>query len=61
MNNILKKLYYFLVACVWVFATIGGTAYLFFYHLPHFGVANILLAAMAFPFVYDKVKKLLEA
>ena len=59
MKEILKKVYYFLVAIAWIFATIGSTAYLFFYHVPQFGVANLLLAAMAFPFAYDKAKKLL--
>lgn len=55
----LKKIYCILCIIVAVFATIGGTAYLFYYHQPHFAIANLGLAAMAVPFVIERVKELL--
>lgn len=56
----LEKLYAFAVLCVAFLATIGGTAYLFFDHHSLFGVTNILLCAMAFPYVKEKFQKLIS-
>lgn len=55
-----KGLFAFLAICVYAFAVIGGTAYLFADHHAIFGVANLLLAAMAFPFVREQIKKFFE-
>lgn len=51
----MKKFYAFAVLCVAVLAALGGTAYLFYFGKPVFGIANLALAAMAFPFVKEKV------
>ena len=60
MKDCLLKFYYFAVACVWLLGTIGGTAYLFYDKRTLFGVVSILVAAMAFPYVYHCVKRLLS-
>lgn len=56
----LRKFFAFLCACVAVFATIGCTAYLFYFHKPLFAVACLCLAAMAAPYVVARVKDLLK-
>lgn len=48
-----KKIYGFLVLLVWLFATIGSAAYLFYFKEYHFGITNLLLSAMAFPYVKE--------
>ena len=50
----LEKFYAFAVLCTASLAAIGGTAYLFYDHHGLFGVTNILLCAMAFPYVKEK-------
>lgn len=56
----IRKFFYFLAVCVAVFATLGCTAYLFYYRQPVFAVACLCLAAMAAPFVVKCVKALLK-
>lgn len=56
----IKKIVYFLAAFAYVMAAIGGTAYLFYFGKPQFGMLNICLAAMAFPWVKKAVKELLN-
>lgn len=55
----MRKIFDFAVICIAVIAIIGGTAYLFYEGHILFGVANICLAAMAFPVIRSKVKDLL--
>ena len=55
MKN-LKKIYDFLVIVVFVLAAIGGTAYLFYFKQYLFGVTNIALVAMAFPYLISRIK-----
>ena len=52
----LEKFYAFAVICTAFLAAIGGTAYLFYNHHGLFGVTNILLCAMAFPYVKEQFK-----
>lgn len=56
MNKILD----FAAICAAFLAVIGGTAYLFYDHHILFGVTNILLAVMAFPFIRERFKDLLK-
>lgn len=55
----LNKIFAFIVCIVWAFATIGSTAYLWYYGQPHFAVASLAVSAMAFPFVRGKFKQLI--
>ena len=55
MKN-LKKIYDFLVIIVFVLASIGGTAYLFYFKQYLFGVTNIALVAMAVPYLISRIK-----
>lgn len=55
----LKKIYSFAVICAAFLAAIGGTAYLFYDHHAIFGVVNILLAAMAFPYIKERFQDLI--
>ena len=55
----MNKIYDFACAAAYVFGTIGGVAYLLYFHKPLFAVAVAALAAMAFPYVRDRVKDLL--
>ena len=59
-KTILLKIAAFICCCVFTLATIGGTAYLFYFRKPLFGVVNILLAGMAVPFIITQVKRILE-
>lgn len=59
-KTILLKIAAFICCCVFTLATIGGTAYLFYFKQTLFGVTNILLAAMAVPFIITQVKRILE-
>ena len=52
----MKKFYAFAVLCAAVLATVGGTAYLFYEGHVLFGIANLLLAAMAAPYVVKEIK-----
>lgn len=56
----LEKFYAFAVLCTAFLAAIGGTAYLFYDHHGLFGVTNILLCAMVFPYVKEKFQKLIS-
>jgi hypothetical protein len=56
----IRKFFCFICAAVAVFATIGCTAYLFYFGKPLFAVACLCLAAMATPFVIERVKELLK-
>ena len=56
----LEKFYAFAVLCTAFLAAIGGTAYLFYDHHGLFGVTNIILCAMAFPYVKEQLKKLIS-
>lgn len=56
----LEKIHAFAVLCIAFLAAIGGTAYLFFDHHGLFGVTNILLCAMAFPYVKEKFQKMIS-
>lgn len=56
----LKKIYSAICVVVALFAAIGGTIVFFCYHQPVFAVANIALAAMAAPFVIERLKNFLE-
>lgn len=55
-----NKLYDFAVICITILAAIGGTAYLFYDGHPLFGVTNILIVAMAMPYVIKRAKDLME-
>lgn len=55
----IKKIIAFLAVCVWVLG-LGGTAYLFYYGEPFFGVINLVLLCEAIPFVNDATGYLLE-
>lgn len=59
MKDTFKKLFAFAVLCTAVLATICGTAYLFYDHHYLFGVTNICLAAMAFPYIKQKFLELI--
>lgn len=52
----MRKFYAFAVLCAAVIAAVGGTAYLFYEGHVLFGVANLLLAAMAAPYVVKEIK-----
>ena len=52
----LKKIYDFVVICVFVLAAIGGTSYLFYFKQYLFGVTNIALVAMAVPYLISRIK-----
>lgn len=55
MEN-LKKIYDFVVICIFVLAAIGGTSYLFYFKQYLFGVTNIALVAMAVPYLISRIK-----
>ena len=55
MEN-LKKIYDFVVICVFVLAAIGGTSYLFYFKQYLFSVTNIALVAMAVPYLISRIK-----
>ena len=55
-NETKKKLYAFALACVFILAAIGGTAYLFYDRHILFGVTNIILVAMSLPYVISVVQ-----
>ena len=55
MKN-LKKIYDFLVIIVFVLASIGGTAYLFYFKQYLFGATNMALVAMAVPYLISRIK-----
>lgn len=56
----LIKIYDFIVIIVSVLAVIGGTAYLFYYNEPLFGVTNLALSAMAMPYIISRAKDILR-
>lgn len=58
-TDILGKIADIAIIAAAILATIGGTAYLFYDHHILFGITNLCLAAMAFPFVKDAVKDLI--
>lgn len=58
--NTLKNFYAFAVLCIAFLAAVGGTAYLFYDHHALFGVTNILLCGMAFPYVKKMFKRLIS-
>lgn len=60
INENLMKIADFIVLCVFILSAIGGTAYLFYFKQILFGVTNILLSAMALPFVVKRCKDLLS-
>ena len=55
MEN-LKKIYDFVVICVFVLAAIGGTSYLFYFKQYLFGATNLALVAMAVPYFISRTK-----
>lgn len=55
MEN-LKKIYDFVVICIFVLAAIGGTSYLFYFKQYLFGVTNFALVAMAVPYLISRIK-----
>ena len=55
----MQKVFDFACAAAYVLGTIGGVAYLLCFHKPLFAVAVAAVAAMAFPYVRDRVKELL--
>lgn len=55
----MNKIYDFFAAVAYVLGTIGGVAYLLYYRQWFIAVAVAVVAAMAFPFVRDRVKDLL--
>ncbi len=60
MKPEIKKLYAFALLCVYILAVIGGTAYLFYDHHILFGVTNLGLSAMAWPYFHKVVKEALD-
>ncbi len=59
LKETLVKFYDFAVLCVAILATIGGSAYLFYDKHYLFGVTNLLLVAMACPYIVKRAKDLL--
>lgn len=59
MEN-LKKIYDFVVICVFVLAAIGGTSYLFYFKQYLFGATNLALVAMAVPYFISRIKDIQE-
>ena len=57
MEN-LKKIYDFVVICVFVLAAIGGTSYLFYFKQYLFGATNLALVAMAVPYLISRIKEI---
>ena len=55
MEN-LKRIYDFVVICVFVLAAIGGTSYLFYFKQYLFGATNLALVAMAVPYLISRIK-----
>ena len=55
MEN-LKKIYDFVVICVFILGAIGGTSYLFYFKQYLFGVTNLALVAMAVPYLISRIK-----
>ncbi len=55
MEN-LKKIYDFVVICIFVLAAIGGTSYLFYFKQYLFGATNLALVAMAVPYLISRIK-----
>lgn len=53
-----NKVFCLAVIIVYLFAAIGCTWYLFYFHKPLFGAACILLAAMASAFAWPRFKEL---
>lgn len=56
----IKQILTFILLIAAVLAIIGGTAYLFYDHHALFGVANILLAGLAFPTIKQLFNDLLN-
>lgn len=59
MDN-LKKIFDFVVIIVAVLAIVGGTAYLFLDHHYLFAVAVLCLGAMAYPFIRERIREMLD-
>lgn len=57
-NATLTKFVDFFAVLVWFFATLCGTAYLFYYRELFPAVANIILALLALPEVARRIKAL---
>lgn len=55
----MSKIIDFFILVIAVLAAIGGTAYLFYDHHILFGIANLCLAAMAFPFLKERYKDMI--
>lgn len=55
----MRKIFDFVVLILAILAGIGGTAYLFFDHHILFGITNLCLVAMAFPFIKARFKDLI--
>lgn len=55
----MRKIFDFVVLILAILAGIGGTAYLFFDRHILFGIANLCLVAMAFPFVKARFNDLI--
>lgn len=54
-----KKLLAFFAVCAYALGTIGGVAYLFYFHKAPFAFAEIVVSALAFPMVRDAFRLLL--
>lgn len=52
----LKKIFDFILLCIFILAGIGGTAYLLHDGHTLFGITNIILVCMAIPFFKDIIK-----
>lgn len=60
MKDFGKRIYDIAALCVAILAAIGGTAYLAYDGHVLFAIANILLVAMASPYVVARAKELIE-
>ena len=55
----MSKIIDFIILAIAILGAIGGTAYLFYDHHILFGITNICLVAMAFPFIKARFKELI--
>ena len=52
----MKKLFNFLYAILVVFATIGGSGYLFYYKVPQFAIPVLIIGVLLALSYFEKIK-----
>lgn len=60
MKDTFRQIFNFFVLCVSLLSIIGGTAYLFYDGHALFGVTNLMLAAMALPYIVPRIKEIIK-